>query len=179
MEKKSRIYTKTGDTGETSLLGSRVKKTHQRIVAYGTVDELNSSLGLVLAFAGSATFQKIILEIQNELFNIGSELATVKTTSQTIKPLLEEKVIWLEKQIDLVDAKLKPLTYFILPGGSRASALLHQARTICRRAEREVIKLGEKEKINPVVGKYLNRLSDLLFVLARATNDKKEIPWKK
>lgn len=169
------IYTKTGDTGETSLgNGRRVPKTDLRIVAYGTVDELNSTLGCVLATDSTKGFADILKRIQNDLFDIGADLCVPETEEPlTYVPLrvTAEQVAQLEHWIDSANERLKPLTSFILPGGSVVSANLHVARTVCRRSEIEVLRLAATERINPQVVIYLNRLSDLLFVLARCAND--------
>lgn len=180
----NRIYTKTGDAGETSLGdGQRVPKTAARIVAYGCVDELNSNIGCLLASAGTADFNPILLHIQNDLFDVGADLCV----SESDQPLSHEplritveQVAQLEKWIDSANEKLQPLKSFILPGGSVAAAQLHVARTVCRRCEIEVLRLSEKERINPQIQIYLNRLSDLLFVLARCANDNgtRDILWK-
>ena len=170
----NRIYTRTGDTGETSLGdGRRVPKTDARIVAYGTVDELNSNLGCVIAADSSIEFAGILTRIQNDLFDVGADLCV----PETMEPLAyvplrvtAEQVQQLERWIDAANEKLKPLTSFILPGGTPTAAQLHVARTVCRRSEIEVLRLAAIEKINPQVVIYLNRLSDLLFVLARCAN---------
>lgn len=179
----NRIYTKTGDTGETSLGdGRRVSKSDQRIIAYGTVDELNSSLGCVLAEATMLEFSGLLQRIQNDLFDVGADLCVPESeTPLGYEPLrvTTEQVTHLEQSIDAANEKLQPLKSFILPGGSVASARLHIARTICRRAEIEVVRLMANEQINPQVMIYLNRLSDLLFVLARCANEdgKRDVLW--
>ena len=171
----NRIYTKTGDLGETSLGdGRRVSKCDQRIIAYGTVDELNSNLGCVLADAPGNEFADLLLRIQNDLFDVGGDLCIPESDEPLgYEPLrvTAEQVTQLEQSIDQANDRLQPLQSFILPGGSVVSARLHVARTICRRAEIEVVRLMLVEKINPQVVIYLNRLSDLLFVLARCSND--------
>lgn len=191
-----KLYTKTGDTGESGLFGgTRVPKDDARFHAIGTVDELNAMLGVVIAELGESDPQSSLLQqIQNDLFVIGSHLATpsdaTRTTTQL--PLLSaERVTFLEQQIDRLDASLPPLREFILPGGVRAAAVLHHARTVCRRAERAVVALthttsqhttSEHTPLNPRILPYLNRLSDLLFVAARAANHQSgatETPWKK
>ncbi len=180
----SRIYTKSGDGGETSLgNGDRVPKTHARIVAYGCVDELNSSLGVVLAL-GSVTDERRaqLLRIQNDLFDLGADLCVPESLEPLeYEPLrmTESQVTRLEQEIDAATAQLQPLTSFILPGGTPAAALLHVSRTICRRAEIETLKLTAEAQVNPQVVIYLNRLSDLLFVLARLENDlgRADILW--
>ncbi|HWL07098.1 MAG TPA: cob(I)yrinic acid a,c-diamide adenosyltransferase, partial [Planctomicrobium sp.] len=172
----NRIYTKSGDAGETSLgNGERVPKTHARIIAYGCVDELNSSLGVILALGNVSSVRSAQLQkIQNDLFDVGADLC-VPESDQPLEyvPLrvTSDQVLALEREIDAATAELKPLTSFILPGGTPAAALLHQSRTICRRAEIDVLRLTATENINPQVAIYLNRLSDLLFVLARLEND--------
>ncbi len=179
-----KIYTKTGDKGETSLFGGkRVKKDDARIEAYGTVDELNSVLGLVSSFTENKEIKEIVENLQQQLFTVGADLATPieKTDSKRIKRVSEELTIELEKLVDNVDEKIPELRNFILPGGNKAASLLHFARTICRRAERRVIALSEKENINDAIVVYLNRLSDLLFVMARYENylsGTKEIDWE-
>lgn len=179
-----RIYTKRGDKGKTSLYGDSLKqrfKDEQRIISYGTVDELNSMIGVVLSnLPQKSTHSKILLNIQSELLEIGSELATAPRKKPVFR-MDESKVKRLEDTIDALERKLPELKNFILPGGSRAGASLHLARTICRRAEREVVGLSGKEKVNAQVMVYLNRLSDLLFVLARSVNrfeKKKEAVWR-
>ena len=168
------IYTKTGDAGETSLGdGRRVPKTDARIIAYGTVDELNSTIGCVVAADKSIEFAGILTHIQNDLFDVGADLCIPESSAQmSYTPLrvTAEQVTQLERWIDAANEKLKPLTSFILPGGTMAAAQLHVARTVCRRGEIEVLRLAANEQINPQVIIYLNRLSDLLFVLARSAN---------
>ncbi len=177
------IYTRTGDSGETSLGdGRRVPKTDQRIVAYGTVDELNSVLGCVIAVGPAAELVRMLTSIQNDLFDVGADLCVPETdVPPTYTPLrmTVEQVAQLERWIDSATERLQPLTSFVLPAGSVASANLHVARTVCRRAEIEVIRLAHVERINPQVQIYLNRLSDLLFVLARCANDdgKGDVLW--
>jgi len=177
------IYTKTGDTGETSLGdGRRVLKTNTRIVAYGTVDELNSSLGSALSVGQSADITSMLTLIQNDLFDVGADLCIPESeTPPPYTPLrvTADQVTQLEHWIDTANARLEPLKSFILPSGTSASAHLHVARTICRRTEIEVLRLMEIESINPQVLIYLNRLSDLLFVLARCANDdgKLDVLW--
>lgn len=172
----NRIYTRTGDAGETSLGdGARVPKSHQRIVAFGTVDELNSALGAALAIGDLKTpFRKRLTVIQNDLFDVGADLCVPeKETPPEFTPLrvVEQQVEQLERWLDEDTAQLEPLTSFILPGGTAGAALLHQCRTVCRRAEIESFRLSEMERINPIVIRYLNRLSDLLFVMARMQNN--------
>ncbi|WP_397568304.1 cob(I)yrinic acid a,c-diamide adenosyltransferase [Schlesneria sp. T3-172] len=179
----NRIYTKTGDTGETSLGdGRRVRKTDPRIVAYGTVDELNSSLGVALCASPSTEITSMLTLIQNDLFDVGADLCVPESeTPLAYTPLrvTADQVEQLESWIDRANTRLEPLTSFILPGGTPASAQLHVSRTICRRAEIEVLRLMEVESINTQILIYLNRLSDLLFVLARSANDegKGDVLW--
>ncbi|HUQ69342.1 MAG TPA: cob(I)yrinic acid a,c-diamide adenosyltransferase [Planctomycetaceae bacterium] len=170
----NRIYTKSGDGGETSLGdGMRVPKTHPRIVAYGGVDELNSVLGVAIAAGVSADLKRMLVHIQNDLFDVGADLCLPESEAPPPYPPLRvatEQVTQLERWIDEVNERLSPLTSFVLPGGSLTAAHLHAARTVCRRVEIGVIALAEDEAVNPQVTMYLNRLSDLLFVLARAAN---------
>ena len=178
---KSKIYTKAGDRGETSLIsGKKVNKNHPRTVAYGTVDELNSGIGVAISFIRDRKVSKQLQNIQNELFNIGAELASREELKQF--QLDSQKIEGLEQIIDRYDDKLTKLRTFVLPGGSKEAAFLHLTRTTCRRAEREVVNLSKKETISPNIIAYLNRLGDLLFVLARYVNKKageKEITWVK
>jgi cob(I)alamin adenosyltransferase len=172
----NRIYTKAGDGGETSLGdGSRVAKTHPRVIAYGEVDELNSSLGSVLATTSPPDEVAALLRsIQNDLFDVGADLCVPEPAVADESPRLRispVQVARLEQAIDRFNERLQPLTSFVLPGGSRESAALHVARTICRRAEIGVVRLAEAEPVNPQTVCYLNRLSDLLFVLARVCNN--------
>ena len=167
-----KIYTKTGDTGETGLYGgTRVPKDAMRVEACGTIDELNASIGFVRSQIQDTEIDPILHRIQNELFDIGADLATLdahpKAASLRIAPILTPE---LEREIDRFEDQLPPLTNFILPGGSTGGAAIHLARTICRRAERCVVTLAKAEKINREILIYLNRLSDLLFVLARLVN---------
>ena len=177
-----KIYTTTGDEGETSLFGGkRVAKDALRIESYGTVDELNSSLGVVRSLKPAQEIDAVVVQVQNELFVLGADLATPneKQTKNVVR-LGKTHVSHLESVIDSLDKKLKPLSSFILPGGSPVAAHLHLARTICRRAERFVVRLAREETIDPFCIKYLNRLSDLLFVLARYANQLDggaETPW--
>ena len=175
----SRIYTKTGDKGTTALGdGRRVPKDAPRIEAYGTVDELNAVLGLVLLVVADADGAALLKSIQNDLFDLGADLCVPERpkrgrAAQARKPLriAEAHVKPLEQAIDRFNAALQPLRSFVLPGGTAASAWLHLARTVCRRAERRLVALARKETINPQAIIYLNRLSDLLFVMARRAND--------
>jgi cob(I)alamin adenosyltransferase len=181
----NRIYTRSGDAGETSLGdGRRVAKTHPRIAAYGSVDELNASIGVVLALGELENSAQLRLRrIQNDLFDVGADLCVPETDPPPEHPPLRvtpEQVMHLERWIDEDTEKLSPLTSFILPGGTPAAALLHQARTICRRSEIEVLHLMAEEVVNSQAAIYLNRLSDLLFVMARLANDagRADILWK-
>ncbi|MHA7128286.1 cob(I)yrinic acid a,c-diamide adenosyltransferase [Algoriphagus namhaensis] len=164
-----KIYTKTGDTGETSLLGgSRVPKSHLRIEAYGTVDELNSYVGLLRDQEVNSPRADLLKEIQDRLFTIGADLATAPGKEKVKKPdLHEEDITQLEKAMDEMEQELPPLTAFILPGGHQAVSFCHVARTVCRRTERITVALSEHEPVSDLVIKYLNRLSDFLFVLGR------------
>jgi cob(I)alamin adenosyltransferase len=168
----ARIYTRTGDKGETSLLsGQRVKKSDWRVSVLGELDELNSSIGVALSFLSFEEVEGVLKRIQNELFNVGVEIATKDgEVKRPASPVTDESVKWLEEQIDKFTERLGPLKDFILPGGSQPSAFLHLARSICRRAERALVILAEKEQVREVLLKYLNRLSDLLFVMARLVN---------
>lgn len=178
-----KIYTKTGDQGTTSLFGGkRVSKADLRIDTYGTVDELNSWIGLLRDQSVNEKRRDVLTEIQDRLFTIGSILATEQgNTKVKIPSLSEEDVIFLEKQIDAMEAELPAMRFFILPGGHQSVSLCHIARTVCRRAERLVIALNSQEAVNELVIKYLNRLSDHLFVLARKMGQElkvEETPWR-
>ena len=177
-ERAMKIYTKTGDRGDTSLFGGqRVPKDALRIEAYGTVDELNSVLGLVRADNSDAEIDRILEEIQNALFELGADLATPQSVEKgNVKRIESRDVQSLERVLDDLEKHLKPLRNFILPGGSPVAARIHFARTVCRRAERAVVRLSRNEDIGDTVTVYLNRLSDLLFVLARYANHRATIP---
>jgi len=176
-----KIYTKTGDKGETSLIGGvRVKKSDPRIEAYGTVDELNSWIGVIRnidVLHNPELFQKI----QDILFTIGSHLASHPEKCRMKLPeILESDIELLEKDIDRMESELPPLTTFVLPGSSRENGFCHIARTVCRRAERCVVELSLNEKVEPIIIRYLNRLSDHIFVLSRYVTLKQngeDIPW--
>ncbi|MFN3857219.1 MAG: cob(I)yrinic acid a,c-diamide adenosyltransferase [Caulobacter sp.] len=175
----NRIYTRTGDAGETRLAtGEPVSKTHPRVAAYGAVDETNACLGLVrLHTGGDAVLDGILARAQNDLFDLGADLATPdrgKDLGWAPLRIVAGQVDRLEREIDQLNADLSELTSFVLPGGSPASAALHLARTVCRRAEREAVALAatEGESVSPEAVKFLNRLSDLLFVAGRWANDK-------
>jgi cob(I)alamin adenosyltransferase len=169
-----KIYTKSGDGGITGLAdGSRVGKHSLRVAAYGDVDELNAALGLAKAHSEDGELNVLLREIQRDLFAIGAQLADPKarvTAKKAKAAVTASHVERLEKAIDRCEAELPALTAFLLPGGSRLGAFLHLARTVCRRAERGVVALARKHKLDPLVIVYLNRLSDLLFVLARHEN---------
>ncbi|MFA6469225.1 MAG: cob(I)yrinic acid a,c-diamide adenosyltransferase [Bacteroidota bacterium] len=167
-----KIYTKTGDTGETALFGGeRVPKDAIRIEAYGSVDELNCILGVVRSMNTDRTIESILGKIQPQLFELGADLATPSDKRTSIIPRIKlSRVAALEKSIDALEIKLKPLTSFILPGGTSTASYLHLARTVCRRTERQAVRLTRNEKIGTAVIMYLNRLSDLLFVMARYAN---------
>ena len=179
-----RIYTKSGDAGETSLGdGTRVRKTHLRIAAFGAVDEVNAVLGVVIALGNlESDMQARLRHIQNDLFDLGADLCIPEREGkQDFEPLrmTAAQVQQLEHWIDAATEKLEPLRSFILPGGTPAAALLHQARTVCRRSETTVYHLAETEPVNVHATTYLNRLSDLLFVMARIANDQgqSDIAW--
>jgi cob(I)alamin adenosyltransferase len=171
-----KVYTRGGDTGETSLFGGRrVPKDAPRVDAYGEVDELNAAVGLARVELADADLSAQLERIQSSLFDLGSELATPDADARERKGKPAPRVsdadtADLERWIDAFDLELEPLASFILPGGTRAAALLHLARTVCRRAERRVISLAARETVSPAVVKYLNRLSDYLFTAARAAN---------
>lgn len=178
MVKLNKIYTRTGDKGETGLVGGARRPKHDlRFEAIGDVDEANSVIGLArLHTAGEKKHQRydgMLRRIQHDLFDLGADLATLYDAKGAMKPLriVDAQVARLEKEIDALNAKLKPLNSFVLPGGSELSARLHLARTVTRRAERMACALARKEKTNPLAIKYLNRLSDFLFVLARVANN--------
>lgn len=183
-----KIYTKTGDKGTTSLYGgTKVAKNNSRIETYGTVDELNSYIGLIRSYEIDNALKEQFIIIQKDLFNIGAELATPldKIMLANGKPRLsvmisEDDITQLENWIDAIDASLEVMTHFILPGGNQASSHAHVARCICRRSERLIVSLMQEEDINPLLAKYINRLSDYLFTAARKIakdNNHEEIKW--
>lgn len=176
-----KIYTKTGDDGTTGLQGGkRVSKSDLRIIAYGAVDETNSTLGVALSHDTDSDIRELLTRIQNELFVAGSDLSN-PDLGKSDNRVTEKMVENLEKNIDRFEAELNPLTNFILPGGHQVAAHLHMARTVARRAETDVVALSKDEQINLHCQKYLNRLSDLLFVLARVVNKRNgtsDIVWK-
>jgi cob(I)alamin adenosyltransferase len=173
----TRIYTKLGDTGETHLGDmSRVPKTDARIEAYGTIDELNAQLGVALATgAADETTARRLAHIQNDLFDLGADLSVPPSDTRDRLRVVPEQTAWLEAACDEVNATLAPLHSFVLPGGTPLAAQLHVCRTVCRRAERRVLLVDDA---NPEVVRYLNRLSDLLFILARAANGTAEPLWE-
>jgi cob(I)alamin adenosyltransferase len=176
----TRIYTRAGDAGETSLGdGSRVPKTDPRIEAYGHVDELNSALGLVLASSElPSEFRPWLEQVQNDLFDLGANLSVPLDDPRERLRMRAAQVERLEELCDLVNARLEPLKSFVLPAGGEIAARLHVARTVCRRAERAAVSLAEAADANPAALAYLNRLSDLLFILARAASAGDEVLWK-
>lgn len=174
----SRIYTRTGDQGGSDLGdGTRVTKDHPRLQAYGEVDELNSQIGLVNAYGPPEAFQQLLVRVQHDLFDLGAELVV-----PGYEALPKARIEALEERIDELNQELGPLKEFILPGGSLAGAQAHIARTVCRRAERAVYALGRQEEVSPTPLTYLNRLSDLLFMVARAINQRDgsgEVLWQR
>jgi cob(I)alamin adenosyltransferase len=190
MVRINKVYTKKGDKGETSLAyGKKIGKDHPRVRAYGTVDELNSLVGIVRCFNQEKPesvrrdkLETILQAIQQRLFDIGSILATDPKSAPKSMPAVSEKnVTWLEDVIDAMNEELKPLNSFVLPGGSHVNAFLHQCRTVCRRAERDIVSLSRDEEIEPNLIAYINRLSDALFVFSRwtaSTMNEKEFLWE-
>jgi len=174
------IYTKTGDKGKTSLFdGKRVLKSDKKVETYGTIDELNSAIGVAASFINITSINKELEEIQNDLLEIGSSLA-VSSTLPT--PQIAHRPVDFEKLIDRLTRQMPPLSQFILPGGGKGGSLIHVARTIARRAERRIVELNKTEEIDNTIIVYLNRLSDLLFTIARFVNykeKKKEKIWRK
>jgi cob(I)alamin adenosyltransferase len=190
MVRINKVYTKTGDKGETSLAqGMRISKDHPRVNAYGTVDELNSLVGIVRCFnlqkpnsVRRDKFESILQTVQHRLFDIGSILATdPKSDRKNLPALYEQNVTWLEEVIDVMNEDLSPLQSFVLPGGSPVNAFLHQCRTVCRRAEREMVSLNRESEIDSNLLAYINRLSDALFVFSRwtaSTMNEDEFLWE-
>jgi len=179
MPRITRVYTRTGDDGTTGLGGGqRVAKDSPRIEAYGTVDELSSAIGVAVALGLEPRLAETLARIQNELFNLGSDLCILEEDKVTMPvPVIEARnVDALERLMDELSEELPPLDNFILPGGSPGAAQLHVARTVCRRAERLTIALARLEPVGPFVVKYLNRLSDALFVMSRYESSKRGIP---
>jgi cob(I)alamin adenosyltransferase len=177
MVKLTRIYTKTGDGGETSLGdGKRVAKDALRVEAFGTVDEANAAIGMARLSAKSK-FDVMLARIQNDLFDLGADLCVPENGGRSRLRIAESQVTRLEREIDAMNAKLKPLASFVLPGGTALAAHLHLARAIVRRAERLMVALAKKEKVGVPALRYINRLSDHLFVAARAANGGKDVLW--
>ena len=182
-KKMLKIYTKTGDNGSTSLLGgTRLPKDHIKIEAFGSVDELNAWIGILTDVSGNESRKSFLKEIQDRLFTIGSTLASEEEYNKSKLPeLYESDIEVLEKAIDAYNEEIPPLRSFVLPGGHLLVSQTHVARTVCRRAERQVIRLSHEEDIEPIIIKYLNRLSDYLFVLSRKiTHEQKteEVAWR-
>jgi cob(I)alamin adenosyltransferase len=181
--KKSIVYTKTGDSGTTALIGgSRVPKTHDRLEAYGTVDELNSFIGLLVSLIATDSDQLFLQQIQQKLFVVGSYLATdqERTEVKSVSVISTDDVVAVENEIDRIDSALPPLRAFVIPGGTQAASVCHVCRTVCRRAERRILTMAENYPISPELLSYINRLSDYFFVLSRKTNldaDNEEIFW--
>ena len=173
-----KIYTRTGDDGTTGLLGkARVPKHDARVEAYGSVDELNALLGVAHAHDGAKVFGELVPGFQATLFQLGAELATVDAAMLAkLSRVSADDVLALEQEIDRLEAELTPLTQFVLPGGAPLAAALHHARTVCRRAERRVTALAARESVSPHVVHWLNRLADLLFVMARVANHRAGVP---
>ncbi len=177
MVKLNKIYTRTGDDGTTGLVdGSRCAKHSLRVAAIGTVDEANSAIGLAACALDQGEGRDVLFRVQNDLFDLGADLATPAvdgdfTPSEMVLRIVTGQVSWLEGRIDAFNASLEPLTSFVLPGGTEAAARVHVARASVRAAERAITALGEAEAVNPAAAAYVNRLSDLLFVLARVLND--------
>ena len=188
MVKLNKIYTRTGDDGTTGLVdGSRTPKHSARIDAIGAVDEANSAIGLAIAAISDEAHRATLTRIQNDLFDLGADLATPKGAldgegfepGEMVLRVVQAQVDWLEHEIDRLNESLEPLTSFVLPGGSEGAARTHVARASARNAERAVTALAESEEVNPAASAYINRLSDLLFVLARVLNDdgKADVKW--
>ncbi len=180
---KSLVYTKTGDRGTTSLIGgTRVAKNHYRLEAYGTVDELNTFIGMIRSYEVDEVTEKQIIDIQHKLFVIGAYLATDSNVTDLRDKLdYDESIIeGLEKEMDRMESELPPMKFFVLPGGHPGVSYCHISRTVCRRTERRILAMAEETEVNPWVIKYVNRLSDYLFVLSRHLSKHyniNEIPW--
>jgi cob(I)alamin adenosyltransferase len=176
-----KIYTRTGDDGTTGLQGgTRVLKSNRRIKAYGAVDEINAKIGIIVSNKIDEDINELLLKIQNELFVVGADLSNPNLSDKKNR-VTQDMIEHLEKSIDIYEKELPPITNFILPGGHPVASLIHEARTITRRAETEMISLDEQEKINKECIGYLNRLSDLLFVISRTINKRmgvNDIIWK-
>ncbi len=186
MVKLNKIYTRTGDDGTTGLVdGSRAPKHSARMAAVGDVDEANSAIGLAAAALGETDQADALFRIQNDLFDLGADLATPAGEGEDFEPsdmvlrVVAGQVAWLEQAIDAATAQLEPLTSFVLPGGSESAARLHLARAIVRRAERSVVALSKEDAVNPQALAYINRLSDYLFVAARLANEqgRADVKW--
>ena len=185
MVKLNRIYTRTGDDGTTGLVdGSRCPKHSARIAAMGLVDEANSAIGLAICALESDATRALLTRVQNDLFDLGADLATPSadgdfTPSEMVLRIVPSQPEWIEAQIDALNERLEPLTSFVLPGGSEAAARVHVARATTRATERAMVALAVEDAVNPAALAYINRLSDLLFVLARVANDdgRKDVKW--
>jgi cob(I)alamin adenosyltransferase len=185
MVKLNRIYTRTGDDGTTGLVdGSRCPKYAARIHAMGLVDEANSAIGLAICALGDARHAALLTRVQNDLFDLGADLATPAadgdfTPSDMVLRMVASQPVWIEAQIDSLNDRLQPLSSFVLPGGSEAAARVHVARAATRAAERAMVALAAEDAVNPAALAYINRLSDLLFVLARVVNDdgRADVKW--
>jgi cob(I)alamin adenosyltransferase len=185
MVKLNRIYTRTGDDGTTGLVdGSRCPKHSARIAAMGLVDEANSAIGLAICTLEGEAERALLTRVQNDLFDLGADLATPSqngdfTPSDMVLRIVPSQPAWIETQIDALNERLEPLTSFVLPGGSEAAARVHVARATIRAAERAMVALAAQDPVNPAALAYINRLSDLLFVLARVANDdgRKDVKW--
>lgn len=184
MVRLDRIYTRTGDDGQTSLVdGTRVSKRDPRIVANGSIDELNSHLGLARAVASDSALQPLLLQLQQYLFDLGADVSCPwagAVSDERVPRISQQHVTWLESELDQANQPLQPLGSFVLPGGTHPAAALHVARAVCRRAERDMLELQAHHPINPQLPVFLNRLSDLLFVLARVANDhgRSDVLWQ-
>jgi cob(I)alamin adenosyltransferase len=185
MVKLNKIYTRTGDNGTTGLVdGSRCPKHSARITAIGVVDEANSAIGLAVCALGDAHLKALLTRVQNDLFDLGADLATPAengdfSPSDMVLRIVPRQVEWIEAQIDALNQRLEPLTSFVLPGGSEAAARVHVARATTRAAERAMVALAAEAPVNPAALAYVNRLSDLLFVLARVLNEdgRADVKW--
>lgn len=185
MVKLTKIYTRTGDDGTTGLVdGSRSPKHSARIAAIGAVDEANSAIGLAICAVGDESQKAILTRVQNDLFDLGADLATPADDGdfepqEMVLRMVASQATWIEEQIDALNERLEPLTSFVLPGGSEAAARIHVARATTRSAERAVTEMAAETPVNPAAAAYINRLSDLLFVLARVANDdgKADVKW--
>ena len=178
-----KIYTRTGDRGQTSLFGNeRVSKSDLRICAYGTIDELNAILGLARAESLPQCCEEVAARLQHQLFEVGAELATPKPEENGTASIHAEDIAYQEAKIDDFETELEPLKSFILPGGTKAASTIHLARCVCRRAEREIVALAAQESIRELIVEFVNRTSDLLFVMARRINalsGAPDVPWVK